>query len=121
MIAGRDEKNTRKLQTLVLEKKYLVSKCPSPDAILHELEMQEYHALIAAAELLSKNHYEMIDHLRRLYPFMAIIVDTDDPAEAQEALGKDADLILPTSATRAELGACLQKVQQVLFSRTFVR
>lgn len=120
MIAGRDEKHMRRLETLLLGRNYLISKCPAPEELQHELQMQKYDLLIAAGEIFSENRFDDIAELRRHYPALVIIIDTDDPEQAQEALGKDADLTLRTSATRAELMDCIEKANQALLLRTFV-
>ncbi|HPS00221.1 MAG TPA: hypothetical protein PLA90_01640 [Candidatus Sumerlaeota bacterium] len=118
LVASPDEMRARRFQTLLHPEACCTEKCDSYTAARTELDGQFFHAVILDHRLLEQNSPEILRELRTLYPWLAIVAETQTLQDAARLTALGADCVLPASCKRNDLTICIQRVQRLFRQKT---
>ncbi len=120
LIASPDEMRARRFQTLLHPEACCTEKCDSYAAARAELDSQFFHAVIFDQRLLEQDTEEVLQELHTLYPWLAIVAETQTLQDAARITALGADFALPAPCKRNDLTICIQRVQRLFRQKTFL-
>ncbi len=121
LLAGSDEKDLRRFQTLLIGEDYHIDKVLTYEAALRELEFQMFDVLVIGARLLNGDSEEKIKELQAKNSGLVIVIEADAPARTRNLISLDIDLVLEPMANRAKLLQCLERARNIFQQRTLMR
>jgi hypothetical protein len=118
LIASPDEMRARRFQTLLHPEACCTEKCDSYATARTELDSQFFHAVIFDHHLLDSNPAEILQELHTLYPWLAIVAESQSLQDAARMTALGADFALPATCKRNDLTICIQRVQRLFRQKT---
>ncbi|MBN1868101.1 PilZ domain-containing protein [Candidatus Sumerlaeota bacterium] len=121
LVAGPEEKQLRRLETLLLQEDYLIVKSLTQEDMFRQLVFQKIDILIADPSMLERDGEDQIPFIHESEPQLVVVAETAVPRTAQSLLDVGVDLVLSPTASRNELLERLEQAYRVHLRRTFVK
>jgi CheY-like chemotaxis protein len=121
LVAGPEEKQLRRLETLLLQEDCLIAKSLTVEDMFRQLVFQKIDILIADPSVFQREGEDLLPFIRESGPQLVVIAETASPKTAESLLDGGVDLILSPSASRSELLERLEQAYRVHLRRSFVK